>query len=361
MWNARTVSIVAAALVATAVPGATADAADGAHDFDFVVGEWRVHHRRLKPGTREWIEFEGTCSTRKAMAGSANVEEHALDSPTGAYQAAGLRAFDAKTGQWAIWWLDGRYPSRPLDPPAKGRFEDGVGRFYADYTQDGKPMRGRLQWSEITATSARFEQSSSADGGKTWSPNWIMKFERATGAARPGATEPSDFDFLHGEGRVRHRYLRVGPGGREWVDASGTASQRPLMGGRANLEEHTIDAPSGSYRALALRSFDAKTSEWSIWWLDGRSPHEPLDPPVRGRFERGIGTFHGDTTIGGKPTRVRFIWSEITPASARWEQAYAPEEGGAWESNWVMEFSRDRSFLGRFRPASGQAASVPGP
>jgi hypothetical protein len=39
-------------------------------------------------------------------------------------------------------------------------------------------VRGRLQWSQITPTSARWEQSQSSDGGKTWEPNWIMTFQR---------------------------------------------------------------------------------------------------------------------------------------------------------------------------------------
>ena len=81
------------------------------------------------------------------------------------------------------------------------------------------------------------------------------------------------------------------------------------MGGKANVEEHTIQAPGGAYRAVALRAFDPKSSQWSIWWLDGRTPHGDLDPPVQGRFDGGGGTFHGDTRIDGRPVRVRFVWS----------------------------------------------------
>jgi hypothetical protein len=85
-----------------------------------------------------------------------------------------------------------------------------------------------------------------------------------------------------------------------------------------------------------LRSYDPKASQWSIWWLDGRTPHGDLDPPVQGRFENGGGTFYGNTTIGGKPTRQRLAWSRITPTSARWEQAYSLDAG----TNWIMEFTR---------------------
>lgn len=350
--SALAASILIAAIssicVARSQGGASAIAQDapnlsGLHDFDFLLGEWRVHHRRLKPDSREWVDFEGTSSNRKLMDGRANIEEHTLNAPNGAYRAVALRSYDSKTAQWAIWWLDGRYPSGPLGPPVKGRFENGIGSFYADYMQDGKPMRGRFLWSNITPTSARWEQSSSSDGGKTWEANWIMNFQSDTPKRTQSAADRSDvsgFDFLLGDWRVHHRYLRVKENSREWVDVDGTASNRGLMGGRANVEEHTINVPNGSDRAVALRSYDPKASQWSIWWLDGRTPHGDLDPPVRGRFENGVGAFYSDYVQDGKPMRMRFIWSRITSKSARWEQALSSDAGKTWETNWIMEFQR---------------------
>jgi hypothetical protein len=158
----------------------TSSSSTGARDFDFLVGEWRVHHRRLKPDSHQWVDFEGTVSNRTLMDGGANIEEHALHAPSGAYRAVALRSYDSKTGQWAIWWLDGRYPSGPLGPPVKGRFERGIGTFYADYAQDGKRMRVRFVWSQITSTSARWEEAYSPDAGTTWETNWIMEFRRAS-------------------------------------------------------------------------------------------------------------------------------------------------------------------------------------
>ena len=109
-------TLIAAAMgsiVSTRAEETTVSPVTGLRDFDFLIGEWHVHHHRLKPGNHEWVDFEGTASNRKLMDGGANMEEHVLEAPYGAYRAIGLRAYDPNTGQRAIWWLDGRYPSVP--------------------------------------------------------------------------------------------------------------------------------------------------------------------------------------------------------------------------------------------------------
>lgn len=154
----------------------------GLHDFDFFMGEWTVHHRQLKErmaGSHEWVEFEGTTSTRKIMSGWGNMDDNLLDKPGGAYRAVTLRAFDPTTGQWSIWWLDGRTPAANLDPSIKGRFENGIGTFYADDTLNGKPIRVRFTWSHSSPRACHWEQAFSPDGGKTWETNWIMEFRRS--------------------------------------------------------------------------------------------------------------------------------------------------------------------------------------
>jgi hypothetical protein len=167
----------AAPALAHAEPhGPQAAAPSGVHGFDFEVGHWRVHHKILKNG--KWIEFDGTCTDRKAVDGSVNIEEHTFDRPSGVTYGVAVRAYDAKDGTWAIWWIDSRQPHAPMDPPVVGRFEDGVGRFYSDSTVDGHTTRTRYTWSAITPTSARWDQATSDDDGQTWATNWIMDFER---------------------------------------------------------------------------------------------------------------------------------------------------------------------------------------
>lgn len=151
-----------------------------ADDFDFFIGDWRVHHRRLKErlaGCREWIEFEGSTTVRKILGGFGNVDDNVLDLPEGRYRAATLRSFDPTTGLWSIWWLDGRRPHH-LDVPVVGRFEGGTGLFYADDTFDGTPIKVRFTWMLVDTDTARWEQAFSADGGNSWETNWTMDFVR---------------------------------------------------------------------------------------------------------------------------------------------------------------------------------------
>jgi hypothetical protein len=154
-----------------------------ANDFDFIIGAWRVRHRRLKArlaDCSEWIEFEGTSSTSKILGGFGNLEDNTLDLPDGAYRAAALRSFDPATERWSIWWLDGRCPDH-IDTPVVGRFADGTGLFHADDMFDGRPIRVRFTWSGLDPGTPRWEQAFSVDGGLTWETNWTMDFFR-TGA-----------------------------------------------------------------------------------------------------------------------------------------------------------------------------------
>jgi hypothetical protein len=154
------------------------------------------------------------------------------------------------------------------------------------------------------------------------------------------ASSEHDFDFLVGSWTVQHRRLKHRLAhSNEWETFSGTCKTWLLLDGQGDVDDNVIQAPGGAYRAATLRSFDPATKLWSIWWLDSRQPHE-LDPPVVGGFRDGIGTFLAKDTFDGRPIVVRFIWSDITPNSAKWQQAFSDDSGKTWETNWIMEFSR---------------------
>jgi hypothetical protein len=158
----------------TAKPAAAAEH-DGQHDFDFEIGSFKIHLKRLAhplSGSHEWVEFDGTSVTRKVWDGRADLEEFEVDSPSGHIEGLTLRLYNAQTHQWSLYWANNKNGAMSL-PPNVGEFKNGRGEFYCQDTFNGRYVLVRYVWSDITANTAHFEQSYSEDGGKTWEVNWI--------------------------------------------------------------------------------------------------------------------------------------------------------------------------------------------
>ena len=48
---------------------------DGSHDFDFLIGDWKAHVRRLPDrlvGSNTWIEYDGISNNKKLLDTNAN-------------------------------------------------------------------------------------------------------------------------------------------------------------------------------------------------------------------------------------------------------------------------------------------------
>ena len=148
-----------------------------------------------------------------------------------------------------------------------------------------------------------------------------------------------DFDFLVGRWRVRHHRL-VGRlvGSTTWQDFGGESVLQLMMDGHATVDDNIIEIPSGTYRAVALRVLGAQSRRWAVYWFDGRS--SKIDPPVFGGFDGRHGIFLGEDVLNGRPIRVRFQWFIDAPDRLRWEQAFSPDAGATWETNWRMALER---------------------
>jgi len=153
-------------------------------DFDFWLGEWNVHNRRLRErlvGSDEWEEFEAASRAWQILDGHGNEDEFRTRHDRG-FVGLSFRFFDPTTRQWSIYWADSRRPGL-LDPPVLGSFSGDGGVFEGDDTFDGRPIRVCFTWSGVTTPTPRWEQAFSDDGGQTWETNWIMEFTRAGGDA----------------------------------------------------------------------------------------------------------------------------------------------------------------------------------
>jgi len=161
-----------------------AAARDGQHDFDFEIGSWNIHLKKLMhplSGAHDWVKFDGTSVTRKVWDGRSQLEEFETDSPTGHIEGLTLRLYNPATHEWSLYWAnskDGR-----MFPPQVGKFKNGMGEFYAMDTLNGRTIMVRFVWSKTDTASPHFEQSFSDDGGKSWEVNWITDQTRSTPAA----------------------------------------------------------------------------------------------------------------------------------------------------------------------------------
>lgn len=152
----------------------------------------------------------------------------------------------------------------------------------------------------------------------------------------------ADFDFLMGTWRLRHRRLRRPRVDLDaWETFEGTAVVQPVWGGRANIEELHADAPSGPIHGVTLRLYDPGARQWRLYWAN--RDVGVLDRPTVGEFRDGRGEFFDQDTIDGRVALIRFVWSDITDTSCRWEQAFSWDRAATWTVDWVMEFTRSAS------------------
>jgi hypothetical protein len=147
---------------------------DGQHDFDFEIGVWKTHLKRLLhplSGSTTWVELNGTTVVREVWNGRANLAELETDAASGHLEVLSLRLYDPQSRQWSL--NTANIKSGTLSVPTIGEFRDGRGEFFDQESLNGRTILVRNVWSDITADSCRFEQSFSDDGGKTWEVNWI--------------------------------------------------------------------------------------------------------------------------------------------------------------------------------------------
>jgi hypothetical protein len=145
-------------------------------DFDFLTGDWKIRHRRLKtPGTQDWDEFDGEATCWGILGSVVSIEE--LRIPARNFSGMGLRVLDVEKKVWSDFWVNAR-SGVVAAPGVSGHFIDGAGIFESEELDGGKPLKVRGVWDRITPRSCRWYQETSSDGGKTWERNWEMDWSR---------------------------------------------------------------------------------------------------------------------------------------------------------------------------------------
>ncbi len=147
---------------------------DGSRDFDFEIGEWSTHVKRLQrplSGSTTWLEYAGTTIVRGVLGRRANLAELAIEGPAGRIEGAALRLYNPETRQWSVNYFSAA--DGTLTAPLFGAFRDGRGIFFGQDTLAGRAVLVRFVILKESEDRYRFEQSFSADGGEHWELNWV--------------------------------------------------------------------------------------------------------------------------------------------------------------------------------------------
>ena len=321
---------------------------DGQHDFDFEIGTWKTHLRRLLhplTGSTTWVEYDGTTVVRKIWDGRANMVELEADGPQGHFEGLNLRLYRPQSHQWSLNFANSN--DGILTAPSVGEFNHGRGEFYDQEIVNGRAVYVRFVISDITANSCRFEQAFSADGGKTWEVNWTANDTRVKDGSEKSVQPASaqtdgqhDFDFEIGSWKIHLKRLdgRL-IGSTTWVEFDGITGTQKVWDGRSQIEQFETDSAAGGHiEGLTLRLYNPQSRQWRLYWANSKTG--TLDPPQIGGFKNGRGEFYAQDTWNSKAVFVRFVWTNTTTNVPHFEQSFSDDGGKTWEVNWITDQTR---------------------
>jgi hypothetical protein len=148
-----------------------------------------------------------------------------------------------------------------------------------------------------------------------------------------------DFDFEIGAWKVDiSRLLHPLTGSTTWVKMDGTAVVEKVWNGRANLLQLRADSSTGHFEELNLRLYNSQSHQWTLNFSNSKDG--VLAQPMPGKFKDGRGEFIDQEPFSGRTILVRQVFSDITPDSHHFEQAFSDDGGKTWEPNFVATLTR---------------------
>jgi hypothetical protein len=157
----------------------TASEHSSRHDFDFLVGGWKIRNRKLREplaGRDEWDEFDATQNLRQILQGSGNFDIFSTEFDGKPFEGLTLRLFDPRTRLWTIYWADSN--AVRLDGGKVGSFDGDIGEFFARDVFAGENVIVRFHWDKRNPEAPVWSAAFSVDEGVTWEWNWYAYFAR---------------------------------------------------------------------------------------------------------------------------------------------------------------------------------------
>lgn len=148
-------------------------------DFDFYIGKWKIHNRKLKErlnNCNDWTTFESTDDTSLLLKGFANMNKYSAIFDGVPFEGIAIRLFNPQTKLWSIYWADSNAVA--FDPPMVGSFDGNIGKLYSKDTYEGKEILVLFHWDKTDVDNPVWSQAYSTDKGNTWEWNWYMYASR---------------------------------------------------------------------------------------------------------------------------------------------------------------------------------------
>jgi hypothetical protein len=159
-------------------PAPTPAVHDGQHDFDFNIGVWHTHIKRvLDPfaSSSESVELNGTVTVRKVWDGRAELEEIEADGPKGHWEGLTLFVYNPSAHQWSQTFANSKVGTLSSNI---GELKDGRVLLTGQDIVNDKTILVRAMWSDIKPDSHQYEEWYSNDGGITWVRSFIANLTR---------------------------------------------------------------------------------------------------------------------------------------------------------------------------------------
>ena len=123
------------------------------------------------------------------------------------------------------------------------------------------------------------------------------------------------------------RYIGPPPSGFEWLGSLqvGSPPEPDLLDERQQLP---VRPPPG----LSLRLYNPESHQWSLYYAN--SAGGTLSQPVIGELKNGRGELFSQEPFRGRIIFTRFVITNLTPDSWRYEQSFSEDGGKTWEVNW---------------------------
>jgi hypothetical protein len=330
-----------------ALGSAPAHGGSGPADFDFNLGHWKSRiHSVLHPlsATPESNDMTGAVSVRKLWDGGL-LEEIEADGAKGHWEGLTIFLYNPTARQWSQFFANSKRGVLG-QPPLVGDPTGGRIEMYSSDTVDGRTILVRSVWSQLKRDSHRYDEHHSDDGGKSWKLAFGVDLARSpTPAAAPSidSAPPGEvsheFDFELGKWKLETRRMTHPlTHSNEWTERVGQMEAVPLWGGKANLAHLNAEGPTGRVEMAALRLYNPKAKQWSIYFATPQAGM--LGLPLVGEFKGGRGEFYDQEEFNGRTIWVRISIFPTSPTTTQTEQAFSDDQGKTWETNMVTRFTR---------------------